>query len=263
MASKFAAVLAILSIVASPIFAYEEVTCQKNATQNIITSITDANNFCTMMTGYAVDPVAPNEGCASVYCHGDVKNGAEPMPAGYILSSNFAQNKTAKYIQITGCINSAVWAQNATDDGGQMDSHGWPYSCAGYNKFVSLIEPATNTFCIRCCTSKDNSDCDTSKSTDGCWNVIPGLYTMADGTDCKKPSELAALATPPTPTNISVTPTPTPSVVANLPGVNINTNVGVNSPVGAGKGSSANGSPSFSAMTTVVVALFAIVAAAF
>ncbi|KAF9900894.1 hypothetical protein EC991_006752 [Linnemannia zychae] len=189
----------LIAAIAAPVFAYEPVTCTtKNKTQPIITSIDSANQFCTFMTGYGVAPVAPNEGCGAVYCYGEQKNGGLKMPDGYILSTNYLKNDTAQYVQVTGCINSAVWAQDPLDDGGQMDSHGWPYSCAGYKKFVSLLEPATNTFCIRCCMSTDNSDCNTSISTKGCWNVIPGVYTMADGSACKPPAGSPnATATPP------------------------------------------------------------------
>lgn len=145
----------------------DPVTCTRNDTQDIskaqhiTASITDGDNFCTMLTGYGVKNVASNEGCGEAYCQGKIVAGGHPMPPGYILSSNF--EKTEHYTQITGCINSAVWAQDPLDDGGQMDSHGWSYSCVGYPKFVSLIEPATNTFCIRCCDKDDNADCNTSK----------------------------------------------------------------------------------------------------
>ncbi|KAG0366471.1 hypothetical protein BGZ54_005306, partial [Gamsiella multidivaricata] len=65
---------------AAPALAYEPVTCQKNATQNIVTMIKDATQFCTMLTGYGVTPVAPNEGCASVYCYGPASDLGPPMP---------------------------------------------------------------------------------------------------------------------------------------------------------------------------------------
>ncbi|KAG0197901.1 hypothetical protein BGX28_008621 [Mortierella sp. GBA30] len=188
-----------LVAVAAPAFAYETITCTRNDTQDIskaqhiTASITDANNFCTMMTGYSVRPVAPNEGCGEVYCQGALQNDGHPMPKGYILSSHYFKNET--YVQVTGCIDSSVWAQDPNDEGGQMDSHGWPFKCAGYKKFVSLIEPQTNTFCIRCCANDDNVDCNTSISTKGCWNVIPGDYTMADGTACKPPNNSTATPT--------------------------------------------------------------------
>jgi len=152
----------VAAALAAPALAYEPVTCQKNATQNIITSINPATkSFCTMLTGYGVYPVAPNEGCASVYCYGDKSNLGPEMPKGYILSTNFVVNTT--YTQVTGCIDSSLWGQNPIDEGGQMDSHGWPYSCQGFKKFVSLIEPATNTYCLRCCNADNNVDCNTSK----------------------------------------------------------------------------------------------------
>ncbi|KAG0333995.1 hypothetical protein BG004_000600 [Podila humilis] len=204
--------LVLVAMAATPVavLAYEPVTCTPiNKTRSIIASIDDASNFCTFMTGYGVDPVAPNEGCAGVYCHGKVKNGAQPMPKGYILSSNYAKNTS--YVQVTGCIDSSVWAQNPLDDGGQMDSHGWPYSCQGWAKFVSLIEPATNTYCIRCCDKDDNVDCNTSISTKGCWNVIPGQYTMADGSACKAPANMTTPTTSPSATGPVSTTSGTPS----------------------------------------------------
>ncbi|KAF9287043.1 hypothetical protein BGZ68_002311 [Mortierella alpina] len=155
----------LLVAVAAPLISGEKLTCTRNDTQilkdakHITASITDANNFCTMLTGYGVKPVAENEGCGEVYCYGEVKDDGHPMPEGYILSSNYL--KTPDYVQITGCIDSSVWAQDPLDDGGQMDSHGWPFHCAGYKKFVSLLEPSTNTFCLRCCVEKENVHCNT------------------------------------------------------------------------------------------------------
>ncbi|KAF9901729.1 hypothetical protein EC991_005768 [Linnemannia zychae] len=227
MFMKAIASLAILA--ATPLLAvvsaYEPVTCQKNATQNIVTSITSADSFCTMLPGYGVYPVAPNEGCASVYCYGAASKLGPPMPKGYILSANYAVSPNNSYVQVTGCIDSSVWGQNPTDEGGQMDSHGWPYSCQGWKKFVSLIEPASNTYCIRCCSEDNNVDCNTSISTKGCWNVIPGLYQMADGSVCAPPA--GSNVTAPVPTVISPTavvpitsgaPVPTPTGGATVPG---------------------------------------------
>jgi len=243
----------LIAAIAAPIFAYEPVTCTtKNKTQPIITSIDSANQFCTFMTGYGVAPVAPNEGCGAVYCYGQQKNGGLKMPDGYILSTNYLKNDTAQYVQVTGCINSAVWAQDPLDDGGQMDSHGWPYSCVGYKKFVSLLEPATNTFCIRCCMSTDNSDCNTSISTKGCWNVIPGVYTMADGTACKPPAGSPnATATP-----IITTGTATASVPG---GATVTASSAGANPT---NGSNGNKNAADSIMSSASTSLFAGVAAA-
>ncbi|KAG0305229.1 hypothetical protein BGZ97_001180 [Linnemannia gamsii] len=194
----FMKALASFALLATPLLlqvnAYEPVTCQKNATQNIVTSITSANDFCTMLPGYGVYPVAPNEGCASVYCYGAASKLGPPMPKGYILSANYAVSPNNSYVQVTGCIDSSVWGQNPTDDGGQMDSHGWPYSCQGWKKFVSLIEPASNTYCIRCCSEDNNVDCNTSISTKGCWNVVPGLGN-GSGASGPKPSVISGNST--------------------------------------------------------------------
>lgn len=130
-----------------------------SGTQNTTVSITNGSAFCLMLTGYGVFPVAQNEGCASSYCYGPASKLGPAMPKGYILSANY--EKKSEYVQVTGCIDSSVWDQNPLDQGGQMDSHGWPYTCQGYKKFVSLIEPATNTYCIRCCNSMN--DCNTGK----------------------------------------------------------------------------------------------------
>ncbi|ORY99797.1 hypothetical protein BCR41DRAFT_295782, partial [Lobosporangium transversale] len=145
--------------------------------------IIDENNFCTMMPPYGAYPVAPNEACANSYCFGDKfqTNTSEYLvgPKNFILSAHFVENKTAQYTQVTGCMDSSVWGLNPTDEGGQMDSHGWQYHCANSKKFLSLLEPASNTYCIRCCNGTDvDVNCDTSHSTKGCWNLIPGNYAM-------------------------------------------------------------------------------------
>ena len=56
-------------------------------------------------------------------------------------------------------------------------------ACANYNYYVNLIEPHSNTYCIRCC--KEKKDCNTGKSTYGCAYIIPGDYS--DSTDPVKP----------------------------------------------------------------------------
>ncbi|KAG0071914.1 hypothetical protein BGZ89_008984 [Linnemannia elongata] len=243
----FMKALASLALMAAPLLvsAYEPVTCQKNATQNIVTSITSATDFCTMLPGYGVYPVAPNEGCASVYCYGAASKLGPPMPKGYILSANYAVSPNNSYVQVTGCIDSSVWGQNPTDEGGQMDSHGWPYSCQGWKKFVSLIEPASNTYCIRCCSEDNNVDCNTSISTKGCWNVVPGLYQMADGSVCA----------PPAGSNVTAVPTvvsPTGTVPTASGGVTVPVTTGAGAaPTGStGSGSSGSGSGSGSGSST-------------
>ncbi|KAG0299150.1 hypothetical protein BGZ98_010296 [Dissophora globulifera] len=162
------------------------------------------------------------------------------MPAGYILSANYLVS--TNFTQVTGCIDSSKWGQNPTDDGGQMDSHGWPYSCVGFKKFVSLIEPATNTYCLRCCNADNNIDCNTSISTKGCWNVIPGTYAMADGSVCKPPTGSANSTTTNGVPIISGTPAaPAPTGSAPI----------TNPPVAGSNGGTKSGSGSNTGSNTV------------
>ncbi|KAG0335648.1 hypothetical protein BG000_007360, partial [Podila horticola] len=94
----FTKTLLFAALVAPAVLAYEPVTCSPvNATRSIITSIDSADSFCTFLTG-------------------PVKNGGLPMPKGYILSSNYARNDTNQYVQVTGCIDSSVWAQDPMDE---------------------------------------------------------------------------------------------------------------------------------------------------
>ncbi|KAG0042871.1 hypothetical protein BGZ83_012074 [Gryganskiella cystojenkinii] len=199
-----------LAVSVALVQAQEVFPCNANTTRGVggtVASITDANNWCTMLTGYGLAPVATYEGCAESYCVGKVTTEAHPMPAGLILSSHYVSNATRQYVQVTGCMDSTKWALNPTDEGGQMDSHGMPFTCTGYPKFVSLLEPATNTYCIRCCQSTDNSDCNTSVSTAGCWNIIPGDYSMPDGSSCPLAPGAPNSTVTATPTTVTATAT--------------------------------------------------------
>ncbi|KAF8933997.1 hypothetical protein EDD21DRAFT_411153 [Dissophora ornata] len=187
--------------------AEEPATCPVPAVRYNTTAIVDASNFCTMLPASGVQDVATYEACALSYCMGsdfdalkgtaDFPIGTLPMPTGFIKSAHFVQNDTNNFVQITGCMDSSVLKLNASDEGGQMDSHGWQYKCHGYKKFLSLVEPATNTYCIRCCNGTDvDVDCDTSHSTSGCWNLIPGLYTLSDNsTSCPLPANSTTTTT--------------------------------------------------------------------
>ncbi|KAF9197450.1 hypothetical protein BGZ49_002098 [Haplosporangium sp. Z 27] len=180
-----------LAAVAAPVLALEPVTCNRVGTFHNVTEINADGTFCTMLPPYGSQEVAPDEGCANSYCFGPKYTNTTSHlvgPSNFILSVNYVQNTTNQFTQITGCIDGSKWGLNPTDEGGQMDSHGWLYNCANSKKFVSLIEPATNTYCIRCCNGNNvDVDCDTSHSTRGCWNLIPGVYAMADGSVCKPP----------------------------------------------------------------------------
>ncbi|KAG0253582.1 hypothetical protein BG011_006301 [Mortierella polycephala] len=218
----FKAILFVALAIATPVLAgptKNPTTCTRNETRTTVTSITDADNFCTMLTSYGAAPVAQHEGCASAYCHGTPANGAEPMPEGLILSAHFAEDENKGHVQITGCIDAAKWGLNSTDEGGQMDSHGFPYTCKGYKKFVSLLEPSTNTFCIRCCKDDNRSDCNTKGiSTKGCMAIVPGKYTMADGSACKASQEPSVTPSDPNPATVTISAvvTTTTTAAANI-----------------------------------------------
>ncbi|KAF9344027.1 hypothetical protein BGX26_004900 [Mortierella sp. AD094] len=199
--------LIVLATIAASAFAEEASNCTRPAGGfHNVTEVNADGSFCTMLPPYGVQNVAINEACANSYCfNGKYTNTSTHLvgPTDLILSANYLANTTNSYTQITGCIDGSKWGLSATDEGGQMDSHGWKYQCAGSKKFLSLLEPATNTFCIRCCNGDNvDVDCNTSKSTAGCWNLVPGLYTMADGSACKAPA-----GAPPTVTTISGTVT--------------------------------------------------------
>ncbi|KAG0361047.1 hypothetical protein BGZ54_009263 [Gamsiella multidivaricata] len=267
--------LFLVAAIAAPALALEEPSnCVVPATRNNWTSITDENNFCTMLSPKGSQNVAPDEACATSYCFGkgttnplkqeesSVNNPA--MPEGLILSSHLSTGRNESgtagsgWVQITGCMNGAVWGLNATDDGGQMDSHGWRYSCIGYNKFVSLLEPSSNTYCIRCCKgTKDDTerDCITNKSDKGCWNLIPGDYSMKDGSVCPLPNSTSL---PTVSGTVSATATGSPTVSAPSSG---STSTGaVTSPTNK-PSAAAHSYISWEIMATVVAGAIGIVAA--
>ncbi|KAF9961411.1 hypothetical protein BGZ65_010768 [Modicella reniformis] len=188
------ALFLIIAAAAAPVFAEEPSNCKIPDVRYNVTTIQDADNFCTMFPPKGVGLVAPSEACATSVCFGnptsagDAIKDNEKFASGVILSAHFLKNEAAKYVQITGCMNGALWNLNGTDDGGQMDSHGWEYRCAGYGKFLSLVEPSSNSYCIRCCAGAKDPNCNTGKSTMGCWNLIPGDYSMPDGSNCPAPT---------------------------------------------------------------------------
>ncbi|OZJ03226.1 hypothetical protein BZG36_03445 [Bifiguratus adelaidae] len=139
--------------------------------------IKDAKDFCSFMPPAPGDLVAPTEQQALVQCtSSSVAPGAKTFPSGYIKTANFYNNTVANYVQITGTIDITKWNMSSSDQGGQYDFTGSPKlaECAGYNSFVSLIEPNVPDFCIRCCQSP--GDCPTGISTYGCAVIVPGTY---------------------------------------------------------------------------------------
>ncbi|OZJ04311.1 hypothetical protein BZG36_03167 [Bifiguratus adelaidae] len=150
--------------------------------QNPITGyLTDASNFCLWLPPQpGMGTISDNEWQAQAFCTTPSSEapGAHAMPSGFIQSAHFVSG--TNYVQVTGQINPTVYGMQSTDYGGQMDPRAPTGAvCAGYAGFVSLIEPATATYCIRCCNGnwKDNSLCGTGRSQDGCAVIVPGDYS--------------------------------------------------------------------------------------
>ncbi|KAF9342362.1 hypothetical protein BGX26_007697, partial [Mortierella sp. AD094] len=127
-------------------------------------------SFCTMLPPFGSKSIQYGASAALSYCFEGVGSNTTTYtntdthlvgPSGFILSANYAEDLTKDYRQITGCIDGSVLDLNSTDEGGRMDSVEWPYTCLNYKKFVSLIMPDTNQYCIRCCNgTNSDSDCD-------------------------------------------------------------------------------------------------------
>jgi hypothetical protein len=179
MVRSSALVLLIAAAIAAPALAAEEPSnCKVPAVRHNVTIIQDKDNFCLMWPPHGIQEVAPAEACATSMCYGNPKaagkNAAaddkliqanERFPEGVILSAHYLRNDTGLgFTQITGCMDGSKWALNPIDGGGQMDSHGWQYRCNNHGKFLALVEPSTNTYCIRCCGGGDKDpNCNTGK----------------------------------------------------------------------------------------------------
>ncbi|KAF9343075.1 hypothetical protein BGX26_006304 [Mortierella sp. AD094] len=95
-----------------------------------VTEINADGSFCTMLPLFGSQSVTLGEPCAN--------------------SANYAENVASQSTQIAGCMNGAKWGLNPTDVGGQIDFVGWQYIYLNSKKFVSLLDPITNQYCIRC-----------------------------------------------------------------------------------------------------------------
>lgn len=126
-----------------------------------------------------IDAIADSEKNAVSFCTKPNVNApaAAAMPSGFIKSASYQTNTAAGFVQVRGTLNIASYELSSKDQGGQYDNHGAgspPNSmCAGYPYYVSLIEPNTATFCIRCCETY--SDCNAGRSAYGCDRVVPAL----------------------------------------------------------------------------------------
>ncbi|CAJ0754497.1 10350_t:CDS:1 [Entrophospora sp. SA101] len=141
----------------------------------------DATTLCIYLPPEAGGDIAGHEDDAVPFCNTTTPTGVKGtvnlFPDGFIVSSHFSTGDG--FVQYTGKINPSAYSLDSNDEGGQYDSVGAPpgAQCVGngFVKFVNLIEPKDERFCIRCCS--DKSQCDTSKSTAGCPDIIPGDYS--------------------------------------------------------------------------------------
>lgn len=126
-----------------------------------------------------IDAIADSEKNAVAFCLKPNVNApnAGLLPNKFIKSARYQTNTASGFVQIRGTLNIDAYSLSSKDEGGQYDNHGKgspPNSaCAGYPYYVSLIEPNTATFCIRCCESY--SDCNAGRSAYGCDRVVPAL----------------------------------------------------------------------------------------
>ncbi|KAF1807328.1 hypothetical protein FB192DRAFT_1426128 [Mucor lusitanicus] len=143
-----------------------------------IAQVVDANNFCVFLPPNDSKDriIADTEWNAQAFCIGNTpkaKN-AGKLDSDFIQSAHYL--KTDQYVQVTGQINPAKARLIASDEGGQMDVRApMGSSCAGWKYYVNLIEPAGNTYCMRCCN--DDRTCNRGISEKGCAHIIPGDYS--------------------------------------------------------------------------------------
>ncbi|KAF9118727.1 hypothetical protein BGW39_000920 [Mortierella sp. 14UC] len=100
---------------------------------------------------------------------------AHILPTGFIKSVHWYSNTNKGYVQITGRFDRRKYQLHSNDHGGQNDPNSPAGAkCAGYNYFVSFVEPDEQIYCLRCCKYK--ADCPTHKPTEGCRSVLGGSY---------------------------------------------------------------------------------------
>ncbi|KAI8637840.1 hypothetical protein BD408DRAFT_477941 [Parasitella parasitica] len=201
----------------------------------MIAQVVDATNFCVFLPPTdSTDRIISNtEWNANSFCMGSTPGatGAEKMPSGFITSAHYV--KTDLYVQVTGQMDYTKANLVGTDEGGQMDIKApTGSSCAGWSYYVNLIEPVSNTYCMRCCN--DAVSCNRGISEKGCAHIIPGDYS---GPNSSSP----AAATTPT---AAVSATPTSSTVAPSTITLSSSTTAAVSPFSTGASSSAAGSSS-------------------
>ncbi|RHZ62884.1 hypothetical protein Glove_334g38 [Diversispora epigaea] len=135
--------------------------------------VKSSDMFCTFLPKDYGGNIGDSESTAIAACTHQSPN-AYILPAGFIISAHFKQGEG--YVQVTGVMNGSIYGLSPNDSGGQYDMQAPQKSkCEGYSKFVNLVEPDINHYCIRCCS--DESKCDLHHSEKGCEYVIPGDYS--------------------------------------------------------------------------------------
>jgi hypothetical protein len=144
--------------------------------QHALTATVTPGAFCSFLPPQPGGNIAQSESNAVVFCNRPSANApnANIFPPSFIQSAHFANGPG--FVQVTGRINRAAYQLSPSDGGGQYDSNGAPPGArvSGAKKFVNLVEPNAEHFCIRACT--DASKCNTGESTKGCETVVPGNY---------------------------------------------------------------------------------------
>jgi hypothetical protein len=148
----------------------------EHTTHHALTATVTQDVFCSFLPPKPGGNIADSEGDAVVFCNKPSSQApnANIFPKGFIKTAHFA--KGSGFVQVTGTINRDAYRLSANDGGGQYDSNGAPPGArvTGAKKFVNLVEPDNQDFCIRACTNP--SKCNTGESTKGCKVVVPGDY---------------------------------------------------------------------------------------
>ena len=147
-----------------------------SAARHALTATVTPDVFCSFLPPQPGGNIGDTESNAVVFCNKPSPDApdANIFPSGFIETAHFA--KGPGFVQVTGRIDRSAYGLSSSDGGGQFGSNDAPPGARvfGAKKFVNLVEPDVQHFCIRACT--DPSKCNTGESAKGCDAVIPGDY---------------------------------------------------------------------------------------